>query len=228
MDIIADASHEIKQLPCALAIKDLDDTGTFKGYASVFGALDLGMDIVEAGAFKRTLREHAQRKTMPKMLWQHDRHEPIGVWTALAEDDKGLAVEGRLILDVQRGRETHALLKAKAIDGLSIGYQTKKYKVDTDSQIRRLLDVDLLEISPVTFPMLPKATITAVKGLPRTVREFEEYLRDVGYSAAAAKRIASAGFKGADDRDDVGGDDAILQRMLKTIESTTNLLKGVQ
>lgn len=192
-------------LPLQFELKDLDDkTGTFKGYASVFGALDLGLDIVDAGAFKRTLAEHSKKGTMPKMLWQHDRSQPIGVWKSMEEDARGLKVEGKFVLEVQRAREVHALMKAGAVDGLSIGYRTKKFKMDAETGIRHLEDVDLLEVSPVTFPMLPKALVQTVKGeLPKTVREFEDYLRDAGFSAAAAKGIAASGFKaGVNARDE--------------------------
>ena len=176
-----------------------DDDGKFEGYASVFDIVDQGMDVVSPGAFRKSLDQGRNIK----LLWQHDMSKPIGVWEEIKEDEKGLFVRGRLLTDVQQGREANALLRAGAIDSMSIGYRTKEAVAEGNGTVRRLTEVDLFEISLVTFPMLPDAQVTAVKSI-RTIREFEKALRDAGFSKTEAKAIAADGFKGlADHRDDV-------------------------
>ncbi|HEY8161308.1 MAG TPA: HK97 family phage prohead protease [Methylocystis sp.] len=135
--------------------------GIIEGYASLFGVADTGGDIVMKGAFARSLARRGAAGV--KMLWQHNAAEPIGVWTSLAEDAKGLKVVGRLDLSVARAREALSLLRAGAVDGLSIGFKTERATTDKGSGLRRLLAIDLWEISIVTFPMLPQARIDAVK-----------------------------------------------------------------
>ena len=129
-------------------------TGRFEGYATLFDLPDEQGDRVAPGAFARSL---AQRQTPVKLLWQHEPTQPIGVWESLTEDSKGLRVQGRLVLGTQLGSEAAALLAAGALDGLSIGYRVRE--AEQLPQGRRLLDLDLWEISLVTFPMLPQARI---------------------------------------------------------------------
>ncbi|TVR11936.1 MAG: HK97 family phage prohead protease [Salinarimonadaceae bacterium] len=145
----------------ALEAKAVADDGTFEGYASVFDVEDLGRDIVKAGAFRKSLRSRPSGRV--KMLREHDMREPIGVWTDIVEDSKGLLARGRLVLDTTRGRETHALMKAGAIDGLSIGYRTIRDTIDRAKRVRVLHELDLFEISIVTLPMNPASTVTRVK-----------------------------------------------------------------
>ncbi len=133
---------------------------TIEGYASVFGRRDQGGDIVIRGAYASSLQALSQQKRRVKMLWQHEAREPIGIWDEVKEDDHGLWVKGRLLTDVARAREAAALIDAGAIDGLSIGYRTQKSSRDTSGQ-RVLLELDLWEVSLVTFPMLPEARIGA-------------------------------------------------------------------
>lgn len=189
----------MKHQAVALELKrEPDQDGIFEGYASVFGVVDQGMDVVERGAFTNSL---GRRKV--KMLWQHDMAQPIGVWDEIREDDRGLFVRGRLLKEVEKGREAMALLRAGAIDSMSIGYRTVEAMSNGYNTARKLTEVDLYEISLVTFPMLPDAKITAVKSI-RTIREFERALRDAGFSQIEAKAIAAEGFRGfADHRDDV-------------------------
>lgn len=144
-----------------LDVKSVGDDGVFSGYASLFGVTDLGRDTVSRGAFTKSLAQRPASRV--KMLREHDQTEPIGVWNEIVEDTKGLRVSGRLVLDTVKGRETHALLKAGALDGLSIGYRTKSARFDKSKGIRTLDEVELHEISVVTFPMLPSATVEAVK-----------------------------------------------------------------
>lgn len=135
--------------------------GTFEGYASLFRIPDLGKDIVEPGAFRESLAQRGP--TGIRMLWQHDPAEPIGRWLSLHEDGRGLFVRGRLTLAVARAREIHALMRAGAIDGLSIGFRSEKARTEPRTGLRRLERVDLWEVSIVTFPMLPHARISAVQ-----------------------------------------------------------------
>lgn len=131
-----------------------------EGYASVFGRRDQGGDVVEAGAYGRSLAALAAQGRRVKMLWQHDATQPIGVWDEVREDATGLYVKGRVLAEVERGREAAALLAAGAIDGLSIGYRTVRADRDGTGQ-RRLQDVELWEVSLVTFPMQLEARVSA-------------------------------------------------------------------
>ncbi|MEM8870620.1 MAG: HK97 family phage prohead protease [Pseudomonadota bacterium] len=133
-----------------LALKDCE----IEGYASLFGTRDQGGDTVERGAYGASL---GARRGKVKMLWQHDPTRPIGVWDEIREDSKGLYVKGRILSEVQDGREALALLEAGAIDGLSIGYRT--VRAEKAGKGRKLLEIDLWEVSVVTFPMLPEARV---------------------------------------------------------------------
>ena len=200
-----------KHLDIAFDIKALDDSGAFEGYASVFDVTDGFDDCVAPGAFAASLARSGGGRGV-KMLWQHDAAEPIGAWDAIAEDQRGLYVRGRLLLDVRRGAEAHALLKAGALDGLSIGYTTVEAALDPATGARRLTEIDLWEISLVTFQACPGAQVTAVKGEPpQTIRAFESFLRDAGgYSHNAAGAIAHGGFKALARRDAESGSAALV------------------
>lgn len=150
---------EIKRI--AIPPPRTDSDGLIEGYASLFGVCDTGGDIVMAGAFTRSLRK--RRSSGVKMLWQHRAEEPIGVWTTLAEDARGLKVSGQLDLKVARAREALSLLRGGAVDGLSIGFRALRAQTDKSSGVRRLLELDLWEVSIVTFPMLTQARVNSVK-----------------------------------------------------------------
>ncbi|HEY7230792.1 MAG TPA: HK97 family phage prohead protease [Pseudolabrys sp.] len=139
----------------------IDADGTVEGYASLFGEIDQARDMVMRGAFADTLVRRGIRRI--PMLFQHDPSEPVGIWLELREDHRGLFARGRLIPEVARGRELLSLLRAGAIDGLSIGFRTAKARIDPKTRIRRLHAVDLWEISIVTFPLLAGARVHAVK-----------------------------------------------------------------
>jgi uncharacterized protein len=139
----------------------IEPDGTVEGYASLFGEIDQARDMVMPGAFRTTLAQRNIRRI--PMLFQHDPSEPVGIWLDLHEDSHGLYARGRLIPDVARGRELLSLLRAGAVDGLSIGFRTVKTRIDPKTRIRRLLAVDLWEISIVTFPLLAGARVRAVK-----------------------------------------------------------------
>lgn len=174
----------MKQAPetktVALDLKAVDDEGRFEGYASVFGEVDLGQDVVSAGAFTKSLK--ARPAARVKLLRQHDQSEPIGVFSDIVEDAKGLRVKGKLILETAKGRETHALMKAGALDGLSIGYATKSARYDKAKGVRMLDEVELHEISVVTFPMLPSATVSSVKNY--TPNQFQQLIAAINSARA--------------------------------------------
>lgn len=130
------------------------------GYASVFGRRDRSGDVVMPGAYAASLKALEARGGRVKMLWQHDPGQPIGVWDEVREDERGLWVRGRLLPEVARGREAAALIGAGAIDGLSIGYRTRRAERAAEGG-RRLIELELWEVSLVTFPMLPDATLGA-------------------------------------------------------------------
>ncbi|MGH6719900.1 MAG: HK97 family phage prohead protease, partial [Alphaproteobacteria bacterium] len=129
-----------------------------RGYASLVDIADHHHDVVAPGAFRQSLRARGGGQGV-RMLWQHDPSQPIGVWTLLVEDDRGLYVEGRLTPEVARAAEAWALIRAGALDGLSIGYNTVRAAADPDTGVRRLLEIDLWEVSLVTFPACPGAII---------------------------------------------------------------------
>jgi len=131
-----------------------------KGYASFFGDVDQGNDVVEKGAYAASLAALSAADRSVKMLWQHDPAQPIGVWDEVREDARGLFVKGRILQSVEKGREAIALIDAGAIDGLSIGYRTVKATKNTKGQ-RLLQELELWEVSLVTFPMLPSARVGA-------------------------------------------------------------------
>ncbi len=150
---------EIKRLSANLS--DVTRAGEFEGYASVFNIVDLGQDVVLPGAFADTLKRRSASGI--KLLWQHDAAQPIGSWLEVIEDPRGLKVRGKLNLDVARAREVLSLMRDGSVDGLSIGFRSEKSVKDPVSGVRRLLKIDLWEISVVTFPMLPQARVSAVK-----------------------------------------------------------------
>jgi len=200
----------MEQFNCALELKALTDEGVIEGYGSIFGNVDHGGDKVMPGAFTESLVKARQTGRSVKMLWNHDPSQPIGVWEDLAEDAKGLWGKGRLVMDVPKAREVHALLRAKALDGLSIGYRTKA--AEPEGNVRLLKSLDLFEISPVTFAMNPRAKVTSVKsddeimnklraGDRLTEREFETLVKGLGLSNSQAERAARIHLKGQGDPD---------------------------
>lgn len=189
-----------------------DKTGAFSGYGSIFGNIDQGGDLIQKGAFKDTLRAWEDKGKYPPMLLQHggflggaEDMLPVGKWNAMEENSKGLKVDGELFaMGTEKGQYIYEGLKSGALDGLSIGYRVKDFTQGTKptDPRRTLKAVDLMELSIVTFPMNDKARIGAVKSI-KTIREFEDFLRDVGgFSNAAAKAIAAGGFKAAEPRDE--------------------------
>jgi len=145
------------------SLKSIDDDGTFYGYASVFDVVDTQGEEVVRGAFQKSIDKWMQRGKFPKMLWQHDMRRPIGVWEQLTEDATGLFVKGRLLLDVRAGKEAYSLLKAGVVDGLSIGFVTVRARKHGAKNCRILEEIELHEISLVTFAANPEARVTGYK-----------------------------------------------------------------
>ncbi len=185
-----------------LEIKSADDAGVIEGYGSTFGGEpDSYGDVVVKGAYSDSIARHKREGTMPLMLWGHNAGElPIGDWTDMAEDSKGLWVKGQVDLDDPIGQRVHKALQRKSVRGLSIGYETIDSKTDPKRPgVRFLEKLELWEISPVNFPANRRATVTAVKNmviggeLP-TLPQFEDYLREAGFSKTQATAIAGKGL----------------------------------
>lgn len=201
------AEFEIKRAP--------DSEGRFEGYAAVFNNVDSGGDVIAPGAFTKTLG-----RRMPKMLWQHDPREVIGKWESVEQDDNGLFVKGRVFQNIPRGAEALTLLKEGELDGMSIGYRT--IKATDEGRQRKLIELDMWEVSLVTFPMNEKARVTAVKSI-NTERDFEQFLRDAGFSRKEAAAITLHGYKAKDGQRDAGSDDGVSEGAKALLEKLTNL-----
>lgn len=215
------ARHETRAY--ALQIKATGDDGSIEGYGSVFGVRDDYDDVIAAGAFAVSLNEHRAEGTMPAMLWQHDATEPIGIWTEMTEDGKGLKIKGRLALDTARGKEAHALLKLGALNGLSIGFISKQWAYDRDTDVRTLTELELWEVSLVTFPANGKARITNVKSSDgiTTPKDAERILRDAGFSKSDATAMVSRLMRMGEERRDSA------QSTAQAIKAATRLLDSL-
>ena len=192
--LLDEVSDALDLLECKYEEVEVDDKGSFEGYASVFNNKDLGNDVIRKGAFAQTLMDKKPKQI--KLLYQHKTDEPIGVVDSIEEDNKGLKIKGRLALGTQKGKEVYELMKMGALDSMSIGYKLMpdSYKYDDKNKRRVIKEVDLMEVSMVTFPMNPKAKITKVKLEEGTVteRQVENILRDSGiFTSELCKHTAS-------------------------------------
>lgn len=192
------------RLDVPFKIKAVSEDGLFSGYGSVFGVIDSYKEVVAPGAFAESLSQRT-----PALLWQHRSGEPIGVYSALREDQTGLYVEGKLALKTARGAEAYELLKMGAISGLSIGFVTRDDSYDRVTGIRTLKKVDLWEVSLVTFPANESARISGVKSIEtiESLADAEAFLRDAGglsrrEATAFVSRIKS--LRGRGDPDELG------------------------
>jgi len=192
------------RLDVPFKIKAVSEDGLFSGYGSVFGVIDSYKEVVAPGAFAESLSQRT-----PALLWQHRSGEPIGVYSALREDQTGLYVEGKLALKTARGAEAYELLKMGAISGLSIGFVTRDDSYDRVTGIRTLKKVDLWEVSLVTFPANDAARISGVKSIEtiESLADAEAFLRDAGglsrrEATALVSRIKS--LRGRGDPDELG------------------------
>lgn len=212
----------------SLSLKATGDDGTIEGYGSVFGVRDNWDDIIAKGAFAASLAAHKSAGTMPAMLWQHSADAPIGVWSDMVEDEKGLYIKGQLVMDTVRGKEAYALLKAGAINGLSIGFMSKQWAYDRDTDVRTLTEIDLWEVSLVTFPANEKARVTNVKASPddmATPKDAERILREAGFSKTDATAVVSRVMRMGEERSESAKLAAAAikaaNRLLESIKSST-------
>lgn len=219
-------------------VKAAGDAGEIEGYASVFGVRDSYNEVVMPGAFSDSLAKHKREGTYPLMLWQHNPDEPIGVWDELSDDGKGLFGKGRLLQGVKRADEALIMLKAGAIQGMSIGYREIDVTPADNTSPRQLIKLDLLEASIVSFPANKRARVDSVKnerfedfarrlrdGEPPSIKEFEDVLREAGIPKAMAVQIASVGYAKAIRSDSEGGE--ATQAALKSIGEAMTSLRSI-
>ncbi len=224
LEIKSGGGREVRSF--ALQIKAAGDDGSVEGYGSVFGVRDNYDDVIAKGAFAATLAAHKSAGTMPAMLWQHDACEPIGIWSEMVEDDKGLRIKGQLALDTARGKEAHALLKMGALNGLSIGFVSKQWAYDRETDVRTLTEIDLWEVSLVTFPANEKARVTNVKSSDdlATPKDAERLLRDAGFSKSDATAFVSRVMRMGEARRDSADSTAVAMkaadRLLNSLTSS--------
>lgn len=177
---------------CSYELKEVTEEGQFSGYASLFDKEpDSYGDIIEKGAFLRSLQTGGRNRNGVAMLKQHDSSKPIGIWTKLTEDSTGLMCEGKLAVKCNDGHDVYELMKMGAIKGLSIGYTAQKILWDEEKQVRTLKEVDLWEISPVTFPAKIGCNISNIKSIEsaKNERDLENALRESGLSKSASQYI---------------------------------------
>jgi hypothetical protein len=240
--------ERIERKFCEVRLDDTNTkTGTFSGYGAVFGNEDSYGDVIEKGAFASSLQEWKSAGKYPPMLLQHggslrDDLVPVGKWTSMMENARGLKVEGKLFgLDTDRGKYLYEGLKEGVLDGLSIGFRTRQYRMGTkpSEPERTLTDIDLVELSIVTFPANPKARISSVKSFTLDQwRDFEMSLRDAGLSRKDAETAVSH-FKKAFGQGDPGNldtrllrdaaspEDAALEDVLKSADALVqDFIKG--
>lgn len=219
---------------CPLQIKGSGSDGTFTGYGAVFGNTDSYGDVIAKGAFTDTLATRFKSGDWPALLLQHggrsqtaDEMTPIGVWTGLSEDNHGLKVEGKVALNTSRGADIYALMTMEprpAINGLSIGYRATKSTMGKgkNEPYRTLNAVDLVECSIVTNPANTLARINSVKGTAMTEREFDEHMRDAGFSRSEILVIQNHGFKALKSKRDAALDEDDTAEQLRRFFAAMN------
>ena len=211
-----------KRLDIPFEIKSISDSGAFTGYGSVFGVKDSYSDIVIKGAFTNSLNQWKEKGRLPALLWQHKMDEPIGYYTKMVEDDNGLYVEGQLLIDDDPlAKRAYAHMKAKSLSGLSIGYVLNDYDYDSEKGAFILRDIDLWEVSVVTFPANDEARIDNVKSIFESgdippPKEIERVLRDVGLSRTQSKAFMAEGYSSLKQRD-----------VSNSEENALNILKSI-
>lgn len=182
---------EQKRFNTPFELKKLEEGGTFEGYASVFGVKDADGDVIVKGAFTNSLKRMSETGKRPKMLWQHNPSIIIGKWVEMFEDERGLYVKGTLFTDIEKGSEAYALMKHGELDGMSVGFNIDNAYAEDRGRV--IDDLELWEISVVTWGANPQALVSSVKSID-TKRDFEHFLRDSGFSRNEAKRITANGF----------------------------------
>lgn len=221
---------QLKYIERPFAVKDVGQDGIFEGFGSVFGNVDSYKEIVAPGAFAESLAGWKAVDRLPPVLWQHRSGEPIGPYLSMEEQPVGLHVKGQLLVDdVQRAKEARALMKAKAVNGLSIGFVTREDSFDRVSGIRTLKKIDLWEVSIVTFPANPAAQISSVKSsidALQTVRDAEAFLRDAARLSNTQAAAFISRIKSMADQRDAATDPDELMALLRRNTQTLTTLKG--
>lgn len=230
------SADAMKTKAFAFQVKATGDTGEIEGYVSVFGVRDSYNEVVMPGAFADSLAKHKREGTKPLMLWQHNPDEPIGVWNDLSDDGKGLNGKGQLLQGVKRADEALIMLKAGAIQGMSIGYREVDVEPPDNGGPRKLIKLDLIEASIVSFPANRRARVDIVKsdarmsdfarrlrdGDPPSIKEFEDVLREAGIPKAMAVQIASVGYAKAV-RSESEGAEAMIKSLAEAHEALKSL-----
>lgn len=202
---------ETKKATISFDVKMEDQTaerGKFSGYGSVFGNVDFGGDVVEYGAFAKSLNSWRGKGQLPQLLWYHNSEEIIGEWTKMEEDEKGLYVEGKLWVNgeskIERAVQAYNVLKANSVKGLSIGYRVMEKELQENFDggvIRKLKEIDLLEVSIAPWAMNPEASVTRVKSLTDedgkvlSKRDVERILRESGLSKKQSQAFIAGGYE---------------------------------
>lgn len=182
-------------LPFPFELKTISDQGVFTGFASTYGNIDEGNDMVLAGAFTKTLQLRGSTRVL---LWSHRLDDPIGTAT-LADSEKGLEVNGSLDLDIQSGRDAFSRLKKRIVRGLSFGYNVLDHEMR--GAVRALKQIDVLEVSLTALPMNAAAVVTSVKSIS-SIRTYETWLHEQGFSKREAAALAAVGYKGLQTAED--------------------------
>lgn len=211
-----------QRLDVPLKLKSVSDSGEFEGYGSVFGVKDSYADIVLPGAFSQSLQRWHEKQSLPAMLWQHRMDEPIGIYTEMNEDSTGLYLKGRLLIDDDPlAKRAHAHMKAGSLTGLSIGYILNDWEYDQAKEAFLLKEIDLWEVSLVTFPANDDARVNDVKsafarGEMPLPKHIERVLRDVGLSRSQAKAFMAEGYGALSQRE--ADDGASVLNALKSLK----------
>ena len=214
-----------KHFDVGFEIKAVNADGTVEGYGSVFGVRDNYDDVIAKGAFVQSLKGHKAAGTMPAMLWQHDADKPIGIWTEMVEDEKGLRIKGQLAMETVKGKEAHAVVRLGALNGRAIGFRSNEGPHRRDTAVRTLTAIDLWEVSLVTFPANEKARVTNVKSADEmaTPKDAEKALRDAGFSKSDATAFVSRVMRMGEVRSDSANSTAVAMkaadRLLRSLTS---------
>lgn len=213
----------MKYINVPTEFKAAGDTGSFSGYASIFGNIDLGGDVIERGAFKEIVTNDEGRVVT---LWQHKSDRPVG--TALVkQDDVGLQFDGSLVMEDPQARTALAHMKAKSVRGMSIGFDIRPGGAEVlASGVRMLRDLKLWEISIVTWGMNPLAGVLSAKERIKQItdiRAFEDFLREEGgFSNAQAKLLASGGWRKLQQaREELGEEEKAAANLVQYLDSLT-------
>lgn len=228
MKKIKSKSEIIRKSVRPFKVKEVKETGEFSGYGSVFGVKDAYGDIVIKGAFANSLVDWESKSKLPKMLWQHRTDEPLGIYSHMKEDDHGLYVEGKILVNAgPTEKRAYEHLKAGSIDAMSIGYTIPAggIEYDKDNDAYLLKQIKLWEVSLVTFPANPDALIDAVKSVVEAgPKEFERFLREAGLSRSQAKGLMARGFDGLRDLREADEDEES-QDVVKSLQELVNVMR---